>query len=114
MWTLFFSSEPVEDYDSARKSDTERFARFFWAMLERGVYIHPWHNMFLCAAMTDGDINDVLDASRLQGGLLTIEMRPENVMDVAEVAIKLARGVVADKRSVEIDVPVGMPSLLVG
>jgi len=58
-------------------------------------------------------INDVLDASRLQGGLLTIEMRPENVMDVAEVAIKLARGVAADRRSVEIDVPVGMPSLLV-
>jgi PAS domain S-box-containing protein len=56
-------------------------------------------------------INDVLDASRLEGGLLTIEMRPENVLDVAEIAIKLARGVVNDKRSVEIDVAVGMPSL---
>src|SRR5262249_23450680 len=46
-------------------------------------------------------INDVLDVSRLEGGLLTIEMRPENILDVAEVAIKLARGVVNDKRSVE-------------
>ena len=25
-------------------------------MLKRGVYMHPWHNMFLCAAMTEADI----------------------------------------------------------
>lgn len=58
-------------------------------------------------------INDVLDVSRLEGGLLTIEMRPENILDIAEVALKLARGVVHDIRSVEVDVPVGMPSLQV-
>ena len=56
-------------------------------------------------------INDVLDVSRLEGGLLTIEARHENVLDVAESAIKLARGLTQDKRSVEIDVPEGMPSL---
>jgi len=56
-------------------------------------------------------INDVLDVSRIEGGLLTIEMRPENVLDVAEVAIKLARGATSEKRAVEIDVPLGMPSL---
>jgi len=39
MWTLFFASEPVTDYESAKKSDTARFARFFWAMLDRGVYL---------------------------------------------------------------------------
>jgi glutamate-1-semialdehyde 2,1-aminomutase len=32
-------------------------------MLARGVYIHPWHNMFLCAAMTDADIEQALDAA---------------------------------------------------
>jgi PAS domain S-box-containing protein len=58
-------------------------------------------------------INDVLDVSRIEGGLLTIEMRPENVLDVAEVAIKLARGATSERRAVEIDVPVGMPSLKV-
>jgi len=56
-------------------------------------------------------INDVLDVSRIEGGLLTIEMRPENVLDVAEVAIKLARGATSERRAVEVDVPVGMPSL---
>jgi len=29
----------VTDYDSAKKSDTARFARFFWAMMDRGVYL---------------------------------------------------------------------------
>ena len=32
-------------------------------MLSRGVYTHPWHNMFLCAAMTGPDIGELLDAA---------------------------------------------------
>jgi glutamate-1-semialdehyde 2,1-aminomutase len=32
-------------------------------MLRRGVYVHPWHNMFLCAAMTEADIDQALDAA---------------------------------------------------
>jgi glutamate-1-semialdehyde 2,1-aminomutase len=38
---------------------------FFFAsqMLRRGVYVHPWHNMFLCAAMTEADIDLALDAA---------------------------------------------------
>jgi glutamate-1-semialdehyde 2,1-aminomutase len=39
MWTLFFADGPVTDYDSAKRSDTARFARFFWAMMNRGVYL---------------------------------------------------------------------------
>ena len=39
MWTLFFTGGPVTDYDSAKGSDTARFARFFWAMMDRGVYL---------------------------------------------------------------------------
>lgn len=33
------------------------------AMLARGVYFHPWHNMFLCAAMTEADIDVALAAA---------------------------------------------------
>ena len=31
---------------------------YAWAseMIKRGVYIHPWHNMFMCQAMTDADV----------------------------------------------------------
>ncbi|HEY5071183.1 MAG TPA: aminotransferase class III-fold pyridoxal phosphate-dependent enzyme [Caulobacteraceae bacterium] len=37
---------------------------FFGAeMLKRGVYVHPWHNMFLNAAMTKSDIDLVLAAA---------------------------------------------------
>jgi PAS domain S-box-containing protein len=58
-------------------------------------------------------INDVLDVSRLEGGLLTIEARPESVLDVAETAIKLARGITGDQRKIEIDLPADVPPLLV-
>jgi len=38
---------------------------FCWSseMLKRGVYVHPWHNMFLCAAMTEADIDQALAAA---------------------------------------------------
>ena len=38
---------------------------FRWSseMLARGVYVHPWHNMFLCDAMTPADIDGALDAA---------------------------------------------------
>ena len=38
---------------------------FYWAseMLERGIYVHPWHNMFLSAAMNDADIDSVIQAA---------------------------------------------------
>ncbi|MCR5876334.1 aminotransferase class III-fold pyridoxal phosphate-dependent enzyme [Phenylobacterium sp. J426] len=36
---------------------------FAAAMLERGVYVHPWHNMFMCAAMTEADIDEALEAA---------------------------------------------------
>ena len=41
MWTLFFQPGPVRDWPSAARSDTQRFARFFQALLVRGVYIAP-------------------------------------------------------------------------
>jgi glutamate-1-semialdehyde 2,1-aminomutase len=41
MITVFFCAGPVVDYATAKTSDTKRFARFFHAMLERGVYLPP-------------------------------------------------------------------------
>jgi len=48
---------------------------FSSAMLERGVYVHPWHNMFLCAAMTEGDIDHALDAAEESFGALKRQVR---------------------------------------
>jgi len=38
---------------------------FGWCseMLDRGIYVHPWHNMFLCAAMTAADIDAAVEAA---------------------------------------------------
>ena len=48
-------------------------------------------------------INDVLDVSRLEGGLLVIDARPANVIDIAEQALLLARTLIEDKREISID-----------
>lgn len=32
-------------------------------MMRRGVYLHPWHNMFICQAMTDADIAGAVEAA---------------------------------------------------
>ncbi|MFL5802069.1 MAG: glutamate-1-semialdehyde 2,1-aminomutase [Roseiflexaceae bacterium] len=42
MWGFFFAAEPVTDYATAKQhADTQRFGRFFHAMLDRGVYLAP-------------------------------------------------------------------------
>ena len=53
-------------------------------------------------------INDVLDVSRLEGGLLTIEARPENVLDVGGRRHRAgARRHPATSARSTIDVPAG-------
>jgi glutamate-1-semialdehyde 2,1-aminomutase len=48
---------------------------FCWSgeMLERGVYVHPWHNMFLCAAMTEEDVDFTIHAA--QGAFAAVQSR---------------------------------------
>lgn len=41
MFGFFFHSGPVHNYEDAKRSDTDRFKRFFHSMLERGVYWAP-------------------------------------------------------------------------
>jgi glutamate-1-semialdehyde 2,1-aminomutase len=55
LFCLFFTTEPVSDYASARRADTARYARFFWKLLERGIYFPPsqFETCFLSLAHTD-------------------------------------------------------------
>ena len=66
MFTFFFTDQPVTDWESARRSDTARFARFFRAMLERGIYLAPsqFEAAFLSAAHTEEDIDETIAAAR--------------------------------------------------
>jgi glutamate-1-semialdehyde 2,1-aminomutase len=66
MFTLFFTPGPVTDYEAAKKSDTEAFARYFRAMLEKGIYLPPsqFEAAFLSAAHTAEDIDKTIAAAR--------------------------------------------------
>jgi len=65
MFCTFFTSEAVTDYASAKTSDTERFGRFFQAMLERGVYLAPsqFEAGFISAVHSDADIEQTVEAA---------------------------------------------------
>ena len=59
MLTAFFCGTPVTDYASARKADTARYACFFSAMLERGVYLAPsqFEAAFVSLAHSEADLD---------------------------------------------------------
>jgi glutamate-1-semialdehyde 2,1-aminomutase len=65
MFTIFFTEEPVVDYESALKSDTERYAKFFHNMLNSGIYLPPsqFETAFISAAHTDKDIQATVNAA---------------------------------------------------
>jgi glutamate-1-semialdehyde 2,1-aminomutase len=66
MFTWFFAPCPVTDWNSAAKSDTEAFGRFFRAMLENGVYLPPsqFEAAFLSAAHTEEDIQQTIATAK--------------------------------------------------
>jgi glutamate-1-semialdehyde 2,1-aminomutase len=65
MWTLFFAPAPVTDYDTARACDTKRFARFFWEMMDRGVYLpcSQFEAAFVSAAHGEGQVDETIAAA---------------------------------------------------
>ena len=66
MWTSFFNDEPVVDWDSARKSDRERYGKFFHAMLAEGVYLAPsqFEAGFVSLAHTDEIIQQTIEKGK--------------------------------------------------
>ena len=65
MLTLFFSPDPVTDWNSASRCDTDRYARYFWGLADRGVYMpcSQFEAMFVSAAHTEADIDATLVAA---------------------------------------------------
>jgi glutamate-1-semialdehyde 2,1-aminomutase len=65
MWTLFFTSSTVTDYDSAKTSDTEKFSKYFNAILGQGVYLPPsqFETAFISTAHTERIIEKTIKAS---------------------------------------------------
>ena len=65
MMTLFFNPDPVTDWDVASRCDTRRFARFFWGLIDRGIYLpcSQYEAMFLSTAHTQQQIDETIAAS---------------------------------------------------
>jgi glutamate-1-semialdehyde 2,1-aminomutase len=65
MFGIFFSEKSVGDFDEARACDHDRYAKFFRAMLDRGVWLPPsgLEAMFMSAAHDDAALQHVIDAA---------------------------------------------------
>jgi len=65
MFTIFFTKDPVTDYETAAKADTKLYARFFHQMLSNGVYLPPsqFEAAFVSVAHTHKDIQFTIDAA---------------------------------------------------
>ena len=66
MLGLFFTDSPVRSWEDAKRVDTERFASFHRAMLERGVYLPPseFETWFLSTAHGEEEIETTIAAAR--------------------------------------------------
>lgn len=65
MMTAFFTDETVIDWNTAKKSNTEMYGRFFRAMLQEGIYLAPsqYECAFIGIAHTDEVIERTIEAA---------------------------------------------------
>jgi glutamate-1-semialdehyde 2,1-aminomutase len=65
MFTVFFTKNPVTDYETASRADTKLYAKFFHHMLSQGIYFPPsqFEAAFVCLAHTDKDIQFTIGAA---------------------------------------------------
>ena len=64
MLTVFFTEGPVRDYQTAKRSDTKRFAQFFIGMMNQGIYLPPsqFEAWFISSAHTKKDLVQTIEA----------------------------------------------------
>ncbi|MGB0882642.1 MAG: glutamate-1-semialdehyde 2,1-aminomutase [Vicingaceae bacterium] len=60
----FFNAKTVTNFDEAQECDTARFTKFFWGLIENGVYLPPsqFESWFLCTVLSDEDMNKIINA----------------------------------------------------
>ncbi|TVS15180.1 MAG: glutamate-1-semialdehyde-2,1-aminomutase [Planctomycetaceae bacterium] len=65
MMTLFFHPDPITDWDVAAQCDKARFAKFFWGLIDRGVYLpcSQYEALFVSAAHSPADIDHTIQAA---------------------------------------------------
>ncbi len=65
MLTLFFHGAPVSDWPTASRCDTKQFARFFWGLIDRGVYFpcSQFEALFVSSAHSEADIDATISTT---------------------------------------------------
>ena len=60
----FFSKKPISNFTEAQECNTAQFTKFFWGLIENGVYIPPsqFEAWFLCSVLSDEDMNKIINA----------------------------------------------------
>lgn len=66
MMTLFFNQHPVQNWEDADRSDRTAFARYFWGLIERGIYMpcSQFEALFFSRTHTAEHIDQTIDAAR--------------------------------------------------
>ncbi len=66
MMCTFFTNQDVTSYDTASSSDADVYSKYFWNMLDRGVYLAPsrLETGFVSLAHTEEDIDRTIGAAR--------------------------------------------------
>jgi glutamate-1-semialdehyde 2,1-aminomutase len=65
MGSVFFTKGPVKDYGSAKKADTEKYAKFYRAMLQKGIYLAPsaFETAFVSTAHNKDSIQKTIECA---------------------------------------------------
>lgn len=65
MLTFFFNAQRVTEWTTAAASDTEAYAKYFWGLVDRGIYMpcSQFEALFISAAHTTADIQTTVDAA---------------------------------------------------
>jgi glutamate-1-semialdehyde 2,1-aminomutase len=66
MLTFFFAGDDVVDWPTAARSDTAAYAKYFWSLVEQGIYMpcSQFEALFLSTAHTDTDIDATIAAAK--------------------------------------------------
>ena len=76
MITVFFTDQPVTDFESASTTDTAQFRRWFHGLLDRGVYwpASAYEAAFLSYAHTEADISAMIGAANEAFAEVTLQV----------------------------------------
>lgn len=71
LMSVFFTDQPVVDYESALTSDTEKYADYFNYMLEHGIYLAPsqFEAMFISRAHSKEDVEKTCEVIKYMNKL---------------------------------------------